>query len=206
VFGIALHQRRRLVLHASAVSVNGRGVLFCGPSGAGKSTLAAALIKEGYRFVTDDVCLIDFGAASEPYVVPDGRMLKLWEDALGQLALDERKEAAVRDGIRKYYVPTEEPQTVAPLYAIYVLREARPPLVPGIEPINTADALVLMKQHAYRPLLAEKMGLSQPYFFAASKVLRQARMFYLTRCLDFGATAQVIESLRTHWREMGIAS
>jgi Coenzyme PQQ synthesis protein D (PqqD) len=42
------------ILHASAVAVDGRCVVFCGERGAGKSTLAAALVAAGAEFVTDD--------------------------------------------------------------------------------------------------------------------------------------------------------
>lgn len=42
------------ILHASAVSANGRSVVICGAKGSGKSTLAAALVTAGAEFVTDD--------------------------------------------------------------------------------------------------------------------------------------------------------
>ena len=47
---------RRLlgILHASAVEVDGRCVVFPGSRGSGKSTLAAALVAAGAGFVTDD--------------------------------------------------------------------------------------------------------------------------------------------------------
>jgi hypothetical protein len=73
-FGILLHQRGHLVLHASAIAVGSGAVIFCGPSGAGKSTLAAALLRQGYPFIADDVCHIGFDGA-RPIVFADGRML-----------------------------------------------------------------------------------------------------------------------------------
>jgi len=45
-------------VHASCVSRNGRGVLFCGESGAGKSTLAFACGRSGWEFVSDDAVFL----------------------------------------------------------------------------------------------------------------------------------------------------
>ena len=92
VFGVLLHQREQIVLHASAVRVNGRAVLFCGSSGAGKSTLAAALAQRGYPLVTDDVCTLSIGEAGAPVVYPDGRQLKFWAQAI------RRRERTDRSG------------------------------------------------------------------------------------------------------------
>lgn len=41
-------------VHASCISIGGRGVLLFGPSGAGKSDLALRLIDEGAALVSDD--------------------------------------------------------------------------------------------------------------------------------------------------------
>jgi hypothetical protein len=43
-------------IHASCVSIGGKGVLLLGASGAGKSDLALRLIDGGARLVADDAC------------------------------------------------------------------------------------------------------------------------------------------------------
>ena len=55
VLAVWMHLQGDLVLHASAVSINGRVFAFIGDKGAGKSTLAAALVRFGARLVTDDL-------------------------------------------------------------------------------------------------------------------------------------------------------
>lgn len=50
-------------VHASAVAVDGRGVLILGPSGSGKSALALQMIALGAGLVADDRVVLHRGAA-----------------------------------------------------------------------------------------------------------------------------------------------
>ena len=43
-----------MILHATCVAVDGRGLLILGPSGSGKSALALQLIALGAQLVADD--------------------------------------------------------------------------------------------------------------------------------------------------------
>ena len=203
VFGILLHQREQIVLHASAVRVNGRAVLFCGPSGAGKSTLAAALAQRGYPLMTDDFCRLTADGAGAPLVHPDGRQSKLWAQAIDRLDLARQRGERVRQSLEKFYVePSEVFTEPLALGAVYALREARPPLKPGIEQPNVVDAALLLRRNAYRPLLVQRMDQKANYFHAATTIANVAGIFYLTRALDFARMADVIAALEAHWLEL----
>jgi hypothetical protein len=203
VFGILLHQRGLIVLHASAVRVGDKAVLFCGPSGAGKSTLAAALVKHGYPLMTDDFCVV--AMAETPTVQSDGRQLKLWAQAIDKLEMKAQRGQAVRHKLEKFYVePGEAFNTPLALGALYALRETRPPLESGIERPNIVDAALILRRNAYRPLLVQRMGQKADYFHAAATIANKAGIFHLTRALDFKAMADVIHSLERHWQEIGL--
>jgi hypothetical protein len=203
VFGILLHQREQIVLHASTVVVNGKAVLFCGSSGAGKSTLAAALAQRGHPLVTDDVCTIVADGTAAPLVHPDGRQLKLWTHAIERLDLAHSRGERVRKSLEKFYVePAEVFTEPLPLGAVYALREARPPHAPGIEKPNVVDAALLLRRNAYRPLLVRRLDQKANYFHAATTIANSAGIFYLTRMLDFAKMPEVIASLERHWLEL----
>jgi hypothetical protein len=204
-FGILLHQREQIVLHASAVRVNGKAILFCGPSGAGKSTLAAALAQRGYRLITDDFCAITVTEAGTPMVHPDGRRLKLWAQAIEKLDLWESRGERVRSKLEKFYVdPGEADVEALPLGAVYALHEARPPRVPGIERPNVADAALLLRHSTYRPRLVGPLNQKVLYFQAAATIANYGGIFHLTRKLDFAAMPEVVSSLERHWLEIGL--
>ena len=205
VFGILLHQRQQIVLHASAVRVGDKAVLFCGPSGAGKSTMAAALNQRGYQLLTDDVCAIDLDASGQLVAQSDGRRLKLWEQAIKGLDLNDRKAGAVRSRLEKFYVEPNEPTNRSlPVGAVYVLREARAPLKEGIERPNVVDAALFVRRNAYRPRLVAAMSQKDRYFRSAAAIAAGPGVFLLTRTLSFKALPGVIEGLESHWRELGL--
>ncbi|WP_192251124.1 HPr kinase/phosphorylase [Mesorhizobium silamurunense] len=81
VLALTLHQRRLLVLHASAIAVDGQGVIFMGDKGAGKSTTAGAMIRAGHLLLTDDVVALDLSDPSRPMILPGFPQLKLAADA-----------------------------------------------------------------------------------------------------------------------------
>ncbi|MBI1202391.1 MAG: hypothetical protein GC182_07760 [Rhodopseudomonas sp.] len=205
VFGILLHQRGQIVLHASAVRVNGKAVLFCGRSGSGKSTMAAALAKHGFPVVADDVGAISITAGATPTVHPEGRHLKLWAQAIDRLDLAAGRGDRVRRRLEKYYVAPDDVFVQSlPLAAIYILREARPPHRPGIEQQAAIDGALALRQNAYRPHLVNRMGQKTDYFRAASAIVNSASLFTLTRPLDFKAMPAVIASLEQNWQDIGL--
>jgi hypothetical protein len=79
--GILLHQRGRLVLHASAVHINDGAVAFMGHNGAGKSTTTFSFMNNGHPLISDDILSIDFRNGL-PVVHPGSPRIKLWPESL----------------------------------------------------------------------------------------------------------------------------
>jgi len=118
-----MQQRGHLVLHASAVVINGKAAGFVGWKGQGKSTLAATLFARGCPLLTDDLLLLN-GKNGPMMAHPGFPQFKLWPDS-AQCSLSESPESlpklmpdyekrvrSVTDGF------ASEP---VPLGAIYVL-------------------------------------------------------------------------------------
>lgn len=78
--GYLCHQRGVLPIHASAVEIDGRAVLFTGISGAGKSTLADAFLRNGHRMLSDDVAPIELTGGSAR-ILPSIARIRLWPDS-----------------------------------------------------------------------------------------------------------------------------
>jgi hypothetical protein len=196
-FGVLLHQRQQLVLHAATVSYRGQGLALCGVSGAGKSTLAAALCRAGCDFVGDDVAAIQFGADGAPTILPDGRQHRLWSDAIEQLALTDRLGPPVRPEFKKFHIDplATAVQRPMPLVAIFILREAASPGQFDMALLQPADAASLVRGEVYRSLLAQRLGRSVSLFGQIASLLPWVRVFRLERPLDFAMLDRTVAAV-----------
>lgn len=104
LFGIALaavlQQNNLLVLHGTAIEINGKAVVLLGCKGQGKSTLAAALINRRHKLISDDVTAISINAA-QIAVLPGVPILKLWPNTLRELGLGADAYRVFYPGISK---------------------------------------------------------------------------------------------------------
>jgi hypothetical protein len=145
VLALALRQRGRLILHASAIAMDGGAVAFVGGSGFGKSTTAAAFHADGHRVVADDMLsVVTDGDA--PVVFPGFPRLKLWPDAAAHLgedvdALPKLHPRMPKRGRRVLRGFSSEP---LPLRRIYVLAEGERL---ATEPLSPQAALMALVPH-----------------------------------------------------------
>ncbi len=145
---VALHQRGFLVLHASAVALNGRAVAFLGDKGWGKSTLAAALHGRGHHLLCDDVLAVDVEGAASPWALPAFPQLKLWPDAVASLGGDPDALPRLVPQLEKRQrrISGDFSQNPLPLERIYVLGKG-PSL--EIEPLQPGEVLGQLFAHSY---------------------------------------------------------
>ena len=79
VFSYLLYQRGHLVMHASAIEIDGSSYFFSGRSGVGKSTFVNKLLKYG-NFLTEDACCFSKNANSFS-ILPGLNFIKLSNDS-----------------------------------------------------------------------------------------------------------------------------
>ena len=199
--GIVLHQRQLLVLHASAVTLNGQALAICGPSGVGKSTLAAALCQAGCHFVSDDISVIHQQVGGGHLLRPDGRQHRLWADSIAQLSLAGHQREVVRAGWDKFHVnPAGNTLPVeAPLKAVIVLCPSVSQAPAGISRLSGADAIALLDQNVFRRQIAAGMGRSAQLFAQIAGLISDVPILRFDRQTDFAGirddVRQVLEKL-----------
>ncbi|WP_213995647.1 HprK-related kinase A [Arsukibacterium sp.] len=68
---VSAYQQQYLAIHAAVLEKAGKALIMPAPPGSGKSTLCALLMLQGWRLLSDEMCLIDpANGQLQPYVRP----------------------------------------------------------------------------------------------------------------------------------------
>jgi len=194
---LALASRGALVVHASAVSVEGRAVLFAGRAGAGKSTLAALLAREGATILADDGVLLEESAGGLR-AVPSYPGLRLFSDSSAAAALTLAGPERGDDFTKRRVVDATKPEmfqsAAAPLGRIYVLSEG-PAL--SIDRVSRRDAAMEIVRHAYRADVEDPLVLRRQ-LDAIAGFSASLDVWILTRPRDFSKAREVARAVAAH--------
>jgi len=182
-----LHQRGALVLHASAVEIDGGVAAIAGRSAVGKSATAAVLMQRGCRIVTDDLCVVTVDAGGA-LVQPGPRVLHLWRDVCRHLTLAETSLRRVRAELAKYALELDDRriEAAAPLQAIYVLQTSK--LEPG--KLTTPGRLKITEILSEQTMGLDSvraMGKATSHLMTVAQLARRIPVRVLTRpALEIG--------------------
>lgn len=125
VMSLLLHQRGFLVLHGSAVRIDGGAIAFLGFRGFGKSTTAINLYKHGYPLVADDILAIKLHEKGIPYVYPGYIHVRLSDDSYNNIKDSTDVLTPIRTMVGKLFCDASHgfsPEPV-PLKGIYILEK-----------------------------------------------------------------------------------
>lgn len=196
VMALLMHQRERLVLHASAVRVGGQLVIFAGDKGAGKSTTTAAAVERGHALFTDDLLPLTIEPNGCPVAYPGFPSLKLVTDCASLFSLDGANELeAPVEGFPKRIRRLNQPFLSAPASParVYILQRsdgARTAALPQ------ADALRAVMRFAYVPLFQSKPWTSSEtrrHFSQCAALAAGTRVARLETPSDLGRLNEIID-------------
>ncbi len=182
IIGLLLIQRRILLIHGSTVVVNGQAYIFTGASGAGKSTIAAALRKQGYPLLADDISALARDADGIFRVRPGYRIQKLGQASTDMLGIRTDGYARVPDERQKYVVIEESGfwHQPVPVAAVFELG-----LAPGEEvsaaALTGTEKLGALLRNTYLANYIERLGWKRGHFEQCAQLAKQVAVYRLRR-------------------------
>ena len=193
-FGVLLHQRGLLVLHGSAVVIDGGVVGFLGAKGWGKSTTAMALRRRGHPVLSDELIAIRFDGENRAVVLPGSSPLKLWSDALTSVGVDPDKAVPVRPGLKKYFVPESSMvDTELPLRSLCLLHMGD---ALSMKPVSASEAFFGIVPHVYVSRFGTgflKATGAARTFIQLNSLLKRVAVMRLQRRRDLNQLPEIAE-------------
>lgn len=192
-------QRGVVPLHASGVEIGGGAVLMAGDSGLGKSSLAAALMQQGARLLSDDLCVLDLREPEGPLIRPAFPRLRLCDDTARALGIRGAEAVPGRGPQDKHHIPVSaEAFTVQPL-PLRLLAVLGRSASPGPVRVTRLSGVLAMRQRhvIHRLELGEAMGCGPLIFKSLAALAATEKMVELIRPDDLEELPALLRTIRS---------
>ena len=177
-FGALFLQRGLLPIHGSAIKFDESATIFTGLSGVGKSSMAAYFINQGHQVLADDISVVN----NNLEVVPGFPNLKIWNDVLNKLDIQNESLAQIRPDIKKYQLPINDNyyNESLPLKNIIILTTKNSSgfeyeELSGIKKFNA------IRKNTYRHRFVQGLEKQQDHFLILNKLLPKIRVLNVSR-------------------------
>ncbi|HEX2153485.1 MAG TPA: hypothetical protein VHL52_05870 [Acidimicrobiia bacterium] len=139
--------RGDMPLHAGAVEIGGKAVLYTAPSKFGKTTLSAALWTAGHRLLSEDLSRVRL--TSQTAVLPGPAMLRVRHDMAERLSISDAIRVG-EDSDRVHFaleVDRRGDSHPVPIAGLVILREGDEPLLSRVDPATALKDLWVVTFH-----------------------------------------------------------
>jgi hypothetical protein len=204
VFGVLLHLRGYLTLHASAVSIDGNVVGFMGQKGQGKSTTALALRQAGAGFVADDViAALPEGDRLRVFCGPPSA--KAWPASLEAIGGDPDAHERLHPEVEKRMLSVETVDASEPMYlhSLYVLHRSEET---SFVRLSGTEALVPVLSNAYAQRFLGKHGATDTHLRLSSLAVSSGAVYRLKAKHGLDEISQLAADIISHVKNVELAA
>jgi hypothetical protein len=189
-----------LVLHGSAISVDGLAVAFLGNKRSGKSCMAAALYAQGHQLVADDAVALDVDGSKSPVVLPAFPQFKLWpEAAAASLGADPEALPRLHSRVEKRacQVTSKFARGSVPLGHIYLLDRGPSP---EIEPLSPQETMIQLIRHSFVAQFGQQFLQSRgaSHFLQCAALARNVPTYRLKRPVSLTLLPAIARLVEEH--------
>ncbi|MDX3772952.1 HprK-related kinase A [Chromatiaceae bacterium AAb-1] len=164
---VASYQHQYLAIHAAVLERDGKTLVLPAPPGAGKSTLCAVLMLEGWRLLSDEMCLI---APDSGNIIPCVRpvslknrslqLIKQWYPAVTL----QQITAGTPKGTVGFLAPSPQSwqqyqQVAAPCIVIFPQYDAAR-IILHLSEVSKADAFMHLAQNSFNYAVLAEQGFN----------------------------------------------
>jgi len=180
VLGALLHQKGILPLHGCSFRYQDRGIVICGISGVGKSSVTTAFCQNGADFITDDITPLQINE-TETVIKPIKTQIKLWDDSIKKLQIENTDLKKIRPALEKFYLPSPEPvKDKQQLNHLFILKKHNKSKF-ITEELNGIDKYNALRKQIYRKLYLKGMPETEKKYFR--ELLQLSRTVKVTRII-----------------------